>query len=44
MEGLIDTDVPPNVGQHVIAVLREALASARQGRYQEGFTRPASLA
>lgn len=27
MEGLIDTDVPPYVGQHVIAVLREALAN-----------------
>jgi signal transduction histidine kinase len=27
MEGLIDTDVPPPIGEHVIAVLREALAN-----------------
>ena len=27
MEGLIDTDVPPTVAEHVIAVLREALAN-----------------
>ncbi|MYW44415.1 ATP-binding protein, partial [Streptomyces sp. SID161] len=42
MEGLVDTDVPPEVADHVVAVLTEALTNiarhARAGRAQVTLT------